>query len=95
MPATQASKSRTSEVAIFGRVLANGQGEMSRELASYILTLGFAEEDQARMKDLAGRNQDGSLTVDATLRVANGLFAGDDIACFPLRGHGTPIRVEH
>ena len=31
---------------------------MSPELARYVLTLGFGEEDQARMKDLAERNQD-------------------------------------
>ena len=42
-----------------------------------------------------GRNEDGSITVDATLLAADNLFAAGDIARFPLRGDGQPIRVEH
>ena len=38
-------------------------------------------------------NDDGSITVDATLQAAEGLYAAGDIARFP--HHGTPIRVEH
>jgi apoptosis-inducing factor 3 len=41
------------------------------------------------------RAEDGSLVVDGRLRVADGLYAAGDIACFPLRGVGAPIRVEH
>ncbi len=41
------------------------------------------------------RNEDGGITVDATLQVGAGLFAAGDIARFPLRGDGKPIRVEH
>ena len=33
--------------------------------------------------------------VDAGLRVADGLYAAGDIARFPLRGDGAPIRVAH
>ncbi len=40
-------------------------------------------------------NEDGSLSVDAQLRVADGLYAAGDIARFPYRGDGPPIRVEH
>jgi hypothetical protein len=57
-----AASPRTSEVALFGRLLSNGRGEMSRALAKYVLTLGFDEADQARMKDLAERNQQGTLS---------------------------------
>jgi NADPH-dependent 2,4-dienoyl-CoA reductase/sulfur reductase-like enzyme len=38
-------------------------------------------------------NEDGNLTVDGTLRAAEGLYAAGDIARFPYRG--APIRVEH
>ena len=35
---------------------------MTRQLARHILGLGFPEEDQARMHDLAERNQEGTLS---------------------------------
>ena len=41
------------------------------------------------------RNGDGSVSVDAFLRVADGLYAAGDVARFPLRGDGPAIRVEH
>ncbi|MGA9016775.1 MAG: FAD-dependent oxidoreductase [Acetobacteraceae bacterium] len=40
-------------------------------------------------------DEDGGIRVDAHLHVANGLYAGGDIARFPHRGGGDPIRVEH
>lgn len=55
---------RLSEAAIFGRLLDAAKGEMSQQLADYILTLGFGEKDQARMKELAARNQDGLLSAE-------------------------------
>ena len=50
-----------AEGAILARLLENGRCKMSPTLARYILTLGFGPEDQARMADLAERNQDGRL----------------------------------
>ncbi len=41
------------------------------------------------------RRKDGGMAVDAHLRAADGLFAAGDIAAFPLRGDGQPVRVEH
>ena len=52
---------RTSEIAIFARLIKADEGNLTRGLASNLLTLGFDEDDQARMSDLAGRNQDGNL----------------------------------
>jgi hypothetical protein len=53
---------RTSEIAILARLLRADEGTMRRDLARYILTLGFDEEDQGRMRDLAERNQEGALS---------------------------------
>lgn len=55
------TQTKSSYVTIFARLLSNGKGRMSRNLARYVLTLGFTEEDQLRMTDLATRNQEGSL----------------------------------
>jgi NADPH-dependent 2,4-dienoyl-CoA reductase/sulfur reductase-like enzyme/nitrite reductase/ring-hydroxylating ferredoxin subunit len=48
----------------------------------------------AFVKDVARRDDQG-LTVDAQLKVADGLYAAGDIAAFPLRGDGERVRVEH
>jgi hypothetical protein len=52
----------SSEIAIFGRLLEAEKGNLSRGLAHHVLSLGFGEADQARMRDLAARNQGGGLT---------------------------------
>jgi NADPH-dependent 2,4-dienoyl-CoA reductase/sulfur reductase-like enzyme/nitrite reductase/ring-hydroxylating ferredoxin subunit len=39
--------------------------------------------------------KDGSVMVDRTMKVMDGLFAAGDIATFPLRGTGETARVEH
>lgn len=62
MNAASTSPDVTSDLAIFGRLLRNSKGRMSRELARYVLTLGFHAADQARMTDLAGRNQQAGLS---------------------------------
>jgi hypothetical protein len=46
-------------------------GDLPRKLARYVLTLGFDEEDQERIHELALRNQDGRLSVDARNFLAN------------------------
>jgi hypothetical protein len=50
----------TSDIAIFGRLIQADKGDLARGLARYLLTLGFGEADQARMRDLAARNQEGA-----------------------------------
>jgi hypothetical protein len=80
MPTTQSSKTTTSEAALFGRILTNGQGGMNPELARYVLTLGFDEEDQARMKNLAERNQEGVLSAEEQEELRSFVRAGHLLA---------------
>jgi hypothetical protein len=50
------------EVLIFERLLRNGNEDLNPDLARYLLTLGFSDQDKARMQELAVRNQDGAAT---------------------------------
>ena len=71
---------RTSEIAIFARLLKADDGNLSRGLARYILTLGFDEDDQARMRDLAERNQEGDPGADEREELQNYVKAGHLLA---------------
>ena len=52
----------SSEAAIFGRLIEAERGDLSPDLARYILAIDFRPEDRARMHDLAVRNQGGRLS---------------------------------
>lgn len=71
---------RASEIAIFARLLEADHGRMRRDLAHYILGLGFNDEDQRRMRDLAARNQEGALSADEQDELRNYVKAGHLLA---------------
>jgi len=75
-----------------GKVVVLASGE---RLKADFVVIGFGVKPVTDFLHGVARNRDGSLTVDATLRAAEGLFAAGDVARFPLRGDGAPIRVEH
>jgi hypothetical protein len=50
-----------NEVTILARILGNDREQLPREMARYLLTLGFSERDKARMHSLAVRNQEDAL----------------------------------
>jgi hypothetical protein len=62
MPTTQPAAPPTSDVALFGRLIKVDERKLAPDLARYILTLGFDEADQTRMRELAERNQEGKLS---------------------------------
>ena len=81
MATTQAIKEdRTTEIAIFARLIKLDNGDLARELAHYILTLGFDEEDQARMRELAERNQEGTSTSEEREELQSYVKAGHLLA---------------
>ncbi|WP_428488058.1 FAD-dependent oxidoreductase [Rhodopila sp.] len=71
-------------------VLAGGEA-----LAADLVVIGFGVRPATSYLDGIVLHQDGSIPVDANLRVTDGLYAAGDIAHFPLHGDGDPIRVEH
>ena len=71
---------RTGEIAIFARLIKTDQGDLGRELARYILTLGFDEADQATMRELAKRNQEGALDSEELEELRDYVKAGHLLA---------------
>ena len=69
-------------------ILADGE-----RLPADLVVVGFGVNPVTGYVRGVPLNEDGSLTVDATLKVDDGLYAAGDIARFPYRG--TSIRVEH
>jgi hypothetical protein len=72
--------SKTSEIAIFARLIRADDGDMAPELARYLLTLGFPDEDQSRMLELAERNQNEALTGEDREELDNYVKAGHLLA---------------
>ncbi|HZV07404.1 MAG TPA: hypothetical protein VE999_20135 [Gemmataceae bacterium] len=62
MSITQTPGTSASEAAIFSRVFAEGRRSLTPELARHILTLGFSDDDKARMHELAVKNQEGRIS---------------------------------
>jgi hypothetical protein len=52
------------EAAIWARLIESQPEELTPEAAKYLLGLGFTENDQARLQELADRSQDGTLSED-------------------------------
>jgi len=80
MATAPAGKTETTEFAIFARLLNNHKGGMAPRLARYVLTLGFSAAEQARMEELAVRNQDGCLSSDDREELMNYVKAGHLLA---------------
>jgi hypothetical protein len=66
----------TSEIAMFGRIFGGKSGDIPHTLARYILTLGFAAQDQARILELAERNQNGRLVASEREELDNFVKTG-------------------
>jgi len=65
MPKTRTKKAAPSSVnqaAIFARLCETNDGQLSPQLARHILKFGFSAADQARMHELATKNQEGTIS---------------------------------
>jgi NADPH-dependent 2,4-dienoyl-CoA reductase/sulfur reductase-like enzyme/nitrite reductase/ring-hydroxylating ferredoxin subunit len=64
-------------------------------LPAELVVIGVGVQPATGFAGELSRQPDHGIQVDAFLRVADGLYAAGDIARFPSRGDGDPIRVEH
>ena len=78
------------EVAVSGVLLEGGD-----VLPADLVVAGYGVRPATSCLSSLPLNDDGSVSVDAQLRVADGLFAAGDIARFPGGGDGPALRVEH
>ena len=70
----------TSEAAIFARLFEGQNGNLSQLVARKLLDITFTASDQARMEELAQRNQQGRLTAQEREELANYVKVGDLLA---------------
>jgi hypothetical protein len=67
----QHSPISSSEAAIVGRLIKPDHGDFSPDAARELLSLRFGDEDQARMRELSLRAQEGALTAAEETEVEN------------------------
>jgi len=70
----------SGEAAIWARLIESQNCELAPEAAKYLLTLHFSDEDQARVQDLAGRSQEGTLSEDEAREFDSYLHIGNLLA---------------
>jgi len=61
----------SSEAAIVGRLMKPNHGDFSPAAARELLDLQFDANDQARMRELSRKAQDGTLTLDEEAEIEN------------------------
>jgi hypothetical protein len=65
----QQTHTPSSEAAIVGRLMKPDRGDFSPEAARELLSLRFDDEDQARMRELSLKAQEGTLTASEEAEV--------------------------
>jgi hypothetical protein len=65
------TRTGTSEVAIFGRILQPDQATLSAAAARAILALNFPQADKDRMRQLSAKAQEGTLTPEEQAEINN------------------------
>jgi hypothetical protein len=77
--------SRAVEATILSRLFLNGQGRARREVARHLLSLGFSDEDKARMHELAVKNQERRISPGELRELDGYVKAGDLLAILKLK----------
>ncbi len=74
-----------TEAGIWTRIIMPEKNGLSPEIARSLLELTFAEEDTARMNDLARKNREGVLTDDERKELALYVKVGDVLSLLHLK----------
>jgi hypothetical protein len=74
------TKRDTSETAILSRVFGSSRELLSPDLARYLLGLRFDSEDQARIHELADKNQEGRISPQELQELDGYVRIGDLLA---------------
>jgi len=69
-----------TQAEILLQVMTGGEPALPQELAQWILAIGFTEDQQARMLDLAERNNAGDLSSEEREEMSNYAFAGNTLS---------------
>ena len=95
MPAATTNHAAQTEVSILARILAREDGGLPPHLARYLLSVGFDKSDEARMHDLAVRNQVDTLSPAEKEELFAYVKAGDLLSILKSRARralkGKPI----
>jgi hypothetical protein len=83
------STNGSSQAAIFARLWETKNGRLPRTLARHIVKLRFPDRDQARMHELAMKNQAGLITPAELGELDNYIQAGDLLALLQSRARKT------
>ncbi len=82
-----------SEAKLWARLMESQPDDITPEVAKYFLRLGFNEEDQIRMRELADKAEEGNLSdteareFDTYLHIGNLLAVMQSKARLALQGH--------
>jgi NADPH-dependent 2,4-dienoyl-CoA reductase/sulfur reductase-like enzyme/nitrite reductase/ring-hydroxylating ferredoxin subunit len=69
--------------------------EDGRRLPADVVVVGVGVRPATRFLRGVELTKDGGLPVDATLRLAEGIYVAGDAAAFPIAPDGNPTRIEH
>jgi hypothetical protein len=72
--------SKSSAAAIFARLWDGKHGGLTPALARHVLKVRFSDADTARMRELARRNRDGTLTAAELAELDDFVIVGDLLA---------------
>ncbi len=81
----QSTVTPVTEAEIWTRIIMPQKNGLSPETARSLLELTFAEEDTARMNDLARKNREGVLTDDERKELALYVKVGDVLSLLHLK----------